>query len=73
MHDWKSSPLPIVMLRGWAYHEAQHQPETPDATRPLRSMVARGVAAVRRLLATSVLPTSGEALPQGDRRDLDPG
>jgi hypothetical protein len=73
VHDWKSSPLPIVMLRGWAYHEARHQPETPDATRPLRSVVARGVAAVRRLLAASGLPTSGEALPQGNRRDLDPG
>jgi hypothetical protein len=73
VHDWKSSPLPIVVLRGWAYHEARHQRETPDATRPLRSVVGRGVATIRRLLATSGLPASGEALPQGDRRDLDPG
>jgi hypothetical protein len=73
VYDWKSSPLPIVMLRGWAYHEARHQPEIPDATRPLRSVVRRGVATIRRLLATSGPPTSREALPQGDRRDLDPG
>ncbi len=73
MHDWKSSPLPIVVLRGWAYHQAQHQREVPDATRPLRSLVRRSVATIRRLLATSGPLTSGEALPQGDRRDLDPG
>jgi len=73
VHDWKSSPLPIVVLRGWAYDQAQHQPEIPDATRPLRSVVRRGVATIRRLLATSGPPMSGEALPQGDRRDLDPG
>lgn len=73
MHDWKSSPLPIVVLDGWAYHQARHQPETADATRPLRSVVRRGAATIRRLLATSGPPTSGEALPQGDRRDLDPG
>ena len=58
MHDWKSSPLPIVMLRGWAYHEAQHQREIPEATRPLRSVVRRGVATIRRLLATSRAATS---------------
>jgi hypothetical protein len=73
MHDWKSSPLPIVMLSGWAYHEPQHQPEVPDATRQVRSVVRRGVAAIRRLLATSGPPTSRKALPQGNGRNLDSG
>jgi hypothetical protein len=73
MHDWKLSPLPIIMLRGWAYHESQHQREVSEATRPRRSVVRRGVAAIRRLVATSGQSTSCEALPQGDRRDLHPG
>ena len=73
MHDWKLSPLPITMLRGWAYHESQHRREVPEAARPWRSVVRRGVATIRRLLATSGRPTSREALPQGDRRDLHPG
>jgi len=73
VHDWKSNPLPIVALRGWAYHEARRQRELPDPTRRLRSVVGRGVATIRRLLATSGLPASGEAFPQGDRRDLDSG
>jgi hypothetical protein len=73
MHDWKLSPLPIGMLRGWAYHESQHRREAPEATRPWRSLVGRGVAAIRRLLATSGQPPSRAALPQGDRRDLHPG
>jgi hypothetical protein len=73
MHDWKLSPLPIIMLRGWAYHESQHRRKIPEATRPWRSVVRRAVATMRRLLATSGQPTSREALPQGDRRDLHPG
>jgi hypothetical protein len=73
MHDWKLSPLPILMLRGWAYHESQHRREIPEATRPWRSVVRRGVATIRRLLPTSGRPTSREALAQGDRRDLHPG
>ncbi len=73
MHDWKLSPLPIIMLPGWAYHESQHRREIPEATRPWRSVVRRGVATIRRLLATSGRPRSCEALPQGDRRDLHPG
>jgi hypothetical protein len=73
VHDWKLSPLPITMLRGWAYQESQHRREVPEAARPWRSVVRRGVATIRRLLATSGRPTSGEALPQGDRRDLHPG
>jgi hypothetical protein len=73
MQDWKLSPLPIVMLRGWAYHESQHRREIPEATRPWRSVVRRGVATIGRLLPTSRQPTSREALPQGDRRHLDPG
>jgi hypothetical protein len=73
MNDWKLSPLPSIMLRGWAYHESQHRREVPEATHPRRSVVRRGVATIRRLLATSGQPTSGEALPQGDRRDLHPG
>jgi hypothetical protein len=72
VHDWKLSPLPIVMLRGWAY-ESQHRREIPEATRPWRSIVRRGVATIHRLLATSGRPTSYKALPQGDRRDLHPG
>jgi hypothetical protein len=73
MHDWKLSPLPSVMLRGWAYHEPQHRREVPEATRRWRSLVGHGVATIRRLVATSGRPTSGAALPQGDRRDLHPG
>jgi hypothetical protein len=73
MHDWKLSPLPIIMLRGWAYHESQHRREVPEATRPWRSVVRRGVATIRRLVAKSGQPTLREALPQGDRRDLHPG
>jgi hypothetical protein len=73
MHDWKVSPLPTVMLRGWGYQESQHRRKVPEATRPWRSVVGRGVATIRRLLAASGQPTSGAALPQGDRRDLHPG
>ena len=72
MHDWKLSPLPGVMLGGWAYHEAQHQREVPEATHPWRSLVGHGVATIRRLLAASGQPPSHAALPQGDRRDLHP-
>jgi hypothetical protein len=73
MHDWKLSPLPIVMLRGWAYHESQHRREISEATRPWRSVARRGVATIRRLPARGGQPTSREALPHGDRRDLHPG
>ena len=73
MHDWKLSPLPSVLLGGWAYHESQHRREVPEARRPWRSLVRHGVATIRRLVATSGRPTSGAALPQGDRRDLHPG
>jgi hypothetical protein len=73
MHDWKLTPLPSVMLRGWAYHESQHRREVPEARRPWRSLARRGVATIRRLLATTGRATSGGALPQGDRRDLHPG
>jgi hypothetical protein len=73
MHDWKLTPLPSVMLRGWAYHESQHRREVPQARRPWRSLARRGVATIRRLLATTGRPTSGGTLPQGDRRDLHPG
>ena len=72
MHDWKLTPLPSVLLGGWAYHESQHR-RVPDAARPWRSLARRGVATIRRLLATGGRPTSGAALPQGDRRDLHPG
>jgi hypothetical protein len=73
MSDWKLSPLQISMLPGWGYHESQGRREIPEAPRPWRSVVRRGVATIRRLLATSGQPTSREALPQGDRRDLHPG
>ncbi len=73
MHDWKLSPLPIIMLRGWAYHESQHRREVPEATHQWRSVVRRGVATIRRLVAKSGQPTLREALPQGDRRDLHSG
>jgi hypothetical protein len=72
MHDWKLSPLPIIMLRGWAYHESQHRREIPEATRSWRSVVRGAVATIARLLPTSRQSTSCEALPQGDRRDLHP-
>ena len=73
MHDWKLSPLPTSMLRGWADHESLHRREIPEATRPWRSVVRRGGATIRRLLAGGEQPMSHEALPQGDRRDLHPG
>jgi hypothetical protein len=73
MHDWKLSPLPSIMLGGWAYHESRHRREVPHATRPSRSVVRRGLASIRRLVADSGQPTLPEALPQGDRRDLHPG
>jgi hypothetical protein len=73
MHDWKLSPLPSTMLRGWADHESQPRREVREGARPWRSVVRRGVATIRRLLATSRQPTSGEALPQGDGRDLHSG
>jgi hypothetical protein len=72
MHDWKLNSLPTIMLRGWAYQESQQRREIPEATRPWRSVVRRGVATIRRL-ATSGRPTSHQALAQGDRRDLHPG
>jgi hypothetical protein len=50
MHDWKLSPLPSSMLRGWADHESQHRRKVPEAARPWRSLVGRGVATIRRLL-----------------------
>ena len=59
MHDWKLSPLPTIMLGGWAYHESQHRREVPEARRPWRSLARRGVATIRRLLATGGRPTSG--------------
>jgi len=73
MHDWKLTPLPSVMLRGWAYQEPPHRREIPEATRPWRSVVRRGVTTIRSLLAMSGQPTSCEALPQGDCRDLHSG
>jgi hypothetical protein len=73
MHDWKLSPLPTIMLGGWAYNESQDRRDIPEATRPWRSLVGHGVTIIRRLLATSAQPTSCAALPQGDRRDLHPG
>ena len=73
MHDWKLSPLPGIMLRGWAYQESRHRREAPEATRPRRSLIGHGVATIGRLLATSGHPTSDAALPQGDRRELHPG
>jgi hypothetical protein len=73
MHDWKLSPLPGIMLGGWADHEAQHRREVPEAKRPWRSLVGHGVATIRRLLAASGQPPSRAAVPQGDRRDLHPG
>jgi hypothetical protein len=73
VHDWKLSQFPSIMLRGWADHDLQHRREVRQAMRPWRSLVGLGMAAIRRLLATSGPPTSGAALPQGDRRDLHPG
>jgi hypothetical protein len=55
MHDWKLSPLPIIMLRGWAYHESQHRREIPEATGQWRSVVRRGVATIRWLATGAVM------------------
>ncbi len=33
MHDWKLSPFPSIRLRGWAFHQSQHQREVPEAMR----------------------------------------
>ena len=53
MHDWKLSPLPIITLRNWGYHEAPQRQESSKASRPWRSVVRTGVATIGRLLATS--------------------
>jgi hypothetical protein len=73
MQDWKLSPLPIVMLRGWAYHQAPPPQTTSKPRRPRRSVVRRGAAIISGLLTTSWRRRSGEAFPQRDRGDLDPG
>lgn len=51
MQDWKASPLPIVTLRAWGYHEAPQRPKTSKARRPRRSAVRRGAAIIGGLLA----------------------
>jgi hypothetical protein len=53
MNDWKLSSLPIVELRGWGYHEAQHRRQSSKAAPLWRSVVRLGVATIGRLLATS--------------------
>jgi hypothetical protein len=59
MNDWKLSPMPIVMLRGWGFHESPHR---------LSGITLRGLFALRRRRTTS-----REALPNGDRRHLHSG
>jgi hypothetical protein len=51
MQDWKATPLPIVTLRGWGYHEARHRRRTSKARRPRRGIVRRAAAIVGGLLA----------------------
>jgi hypothetical protein len=73
MNDWKPNSMPIVMLRGWAYDESKHPRKTSEPRRTTRHAIRFGTNAVRRLFAASRRTTSREALPHGDRRDLDPG
>jgi hypothetical protein len=72
MNNWKLSPIPIVMLRGWSFQESQHRGKTSEPWRRTRP-VRLGAFSIRRLLAASRRTTSREALPNGDRRDLHPG
>jgi hypothetical protein len=51
MQDWKASPLPIVTLRAWGYHEPPHRRRASEAQRPRRSVVRRGLAMIGGLLA----------------------
>jgi hypothetical protein len=72
MHDWRLSPLVVITLPGsWAYREPQ-QGQISKARRRRRSFVRRGLSTVRQLLGRTP-PMSREAVPQGDRRDLNPG
>jgi hypothetical protein len=67
VNDWKLGPLPGMLPRAWDDQEAR----VPRAPRRW-SVVRRGLATIRRLLAAGS-PRSGEALPHGDRGDLNPG
>jgi hypothetical protein len=51
MQDWKAGSIPIVMLRGWCYDQAQRRREASNAPRPWRSIIRRGVAVIGGLLA----------------------
>jgi hypothetical protein len=69
MNDWKLNPVPIVMLRGWAFHESQHQ----RSSRPKARRIRLAATTIRGLFALSRRTTSREALPNGDRRHLHSG
>jgi hypothetical protein len=58
MNDWKLSPMPIVMLRGWAYDETPHRRTTSKHARPTRRAARFGTAMIRGLCATIVRTTS---------------
>jgi hypothetical protein len=72
MNDWKLNPMPIVMLRGWAFHESQDRRKTSKSRRTTRP-VRFGAISLRGLFAAGRRTTSREALPNGDGRDLHPG
>ena len=58
MNDWKLSPMPIVMLRGWAYDESLNPRRTSKRARPTRRVASLGTATIRGLFAVSVRTTS---------------
>lgn len=68
VNDWKLGQLPGMLPSAFDDREAR----TPHGPRWWQSAARRGVAAVRRLLATS-WPASGKALADRDRGDLNPG
>ena len=70
MNDWKLSPMPIVMLRGWAFHEA---PPRRESRRSTRRAIRFAANAFRGLVAGGRRTSSREALPHGDRRHLHSG
>jgi hypothetical protein len=70
MNDWKLSPMPIVMLRGWAFHEV---PRRRESRRTTRRAIRFAANAFRGLVATGRRTSSREAFPQSDRRHLHSG
>jgi hypothetical protein len=70
MNNWKLNPMPVVTLRGWAFHESQHRRESRRTT---RRVIRFATNAFRGVVAAGRRTTSREALPNGDRRHLHSG